>query len=901
MFFQQNADSLGVRGLNACQQLQHTPLTSDVEPFVTDDGVLTLRYRNLWLHHPQHPAKEAEAAVASLPPSGAKHRVYVVVGMGLGYLPQCLLNTLQQSQQSITGQTAATQQSQVVIYEPFADILRFVLEHVNLTPLLANPSVSMFTEFLPLLQHLRQLTKTSPGYQVEVLMLPAYGQLLGETTYQHLARQIYEMEGESKIRQQAHYANAQTWLTHTLANTPALQGLYPLEALKSQYCHIPALVIQHYPGLSEQLPLLSTLQNKVILIVLPCAVPMLQQAGIAPDLVVVWDTTPPIHEGDWQALHVVLPVWAHPDWFTLPVQGRWVASSQDTPALHHWLEQCYADPLDALPAMRSALVLGCYMAAWLGCHALLVMGAEAWENPLAPAMEVAGYAGLGHLASGHNSGRHHGSPTRFQVSAATYDTLRELGHFADTLPPSMERLISVNPHSIALPGFTATGLEQALNWANLPVVYKALYPLRRPFPLGMGDKMLREGLRAMARGIRLLTDLLGEVYTEDAIAEHKPDSMSRYRQLRSAWESLWAEHPLLRFELSLPSYLQPSPLHASNAQHVPAHQIIRLDLPAQQVVPLLEQALEVLHNRYVQWSELLVAAAPQSQLQPQSQPQHLQQNLYDPNFYDQNPDDQHVDLLAEFAPAQLPATGTNATGDAPVYTPAELLRLVNSPTDPTDATVLNADPSSPLSQGTTPVVVPVITPLAEVLMTHRPDWVVVFDDCPGMGLYVEWLIDMIGHGRLLYVLTPGNSNAAGLRLAVDNAADNTATPEQLTSSSTLPLKKMQAMLPVLKRGRYAHTGVHGGVHGSGQADNPSTSNTGASNTSANNSAKALHAQLAMLPKDGKVLWCYGRAPEALSQLPPEVNQVLPTSPVWQGQTDRWTLVLSDASKSAFAA
>jgi hypothetical protein len=582
MFFEQNARSMGVRGMGTLHTLSQEPIPNYIEPYTTQDGFLTLRYQGIWLHHPEQALLEAEAAVKALCQAGAD-RVHVLVGLGLGYV----LQTLYEASDGI-----------IVVYEPYVDLLRFVLEHVNLSAILASSRVYLVTDAPTMAGQIRQLFQLGLITHLDVVMLPAYGKLLGEAAYNQLARYLYELEGEYILQLRSRHRYGQQWLAHVLDNTSILAGAFPFEGLKGQYSHLPALVVD--PGPSLDVIALHAVQSKaIVLATLPAAIRLLH-AQLPPDFVLIWDTEPvptallqALTQSSIPGLQVILPVWAHHSWFTLTDMGRWIVSDQTVPEFHHWLETVYGEPLEALPVCRSTLTLGCHLMAWMGCESISLIGTQ-WETP--PDFN-------GQLVPVENN--------RYAVTPDVYYTLRELTDFAQQCPVSVEKLSLIEPLPVNLPGFVVQTLLESKPWDNLPPIYKALYPLRSAFATGKSQPVLTALEQAIKRFIALC-DTLSTVDTTDAT----------YFSARAELESLLAQHSLIRFTvggLCRHWLQQPAEAMSHDALHQSRVQLTTLldhALFQHQVQPLLRESEVPLQSPSVhypsQWMGHTVTGSPET-------------------------------------------------------------------------------------------------------------------------------------------------------------------------------------------------------------------------------------------------------------------------------------------------
>jgi hypothetical protein len=514
MFFEQNVRSVGMRGVQAVQAVGQLAVPQHIEPFTTRDGLLTLRYRGVWLHNPNHALLEAQAAVNALAQPGA-NRVHVVLGLGLGYVLQQLFDS---------------SEGVIVLYEPFTDLLRFVLEHVNLSHLLAQPRVYLVTDPTDLMDTVRQLMTGGVVDAVDVMMLPAYATLLGEAQYNRLIKGLYELEGERLMTEHSAQTHGLQWLRHVVANSDQLQGAFPLEALKVQFAHIPAIVItaddaepDNPYGLVAQLPLLHTVQPKAIIIALAHTVPMLLAQGILPDFVVVWDADPhPELMHHTVGLQLVLPVWANPDLFLAEGFTRWVMNTQQHPPFHHWLDMLYGEPLDALPACQSAVAVACQLAHWMGCKSLTLAG----FSGSAPSEYTGQWVTLPTLDTDQN-------PVR--VTAPHYFMQQALTAMVPRLTNRGMALYYTGPQTMPIEGFEHVPLADAQPWEDMPPVYKALYPLRSCFPGGMAVKLLPQALQAAEQLLQTCQVL------------QAPADTPLFWQSRCNAEALVAAQPLIRF------------------------------------------------------------------------------------------------------------------------------------------------------------------------------------------------------------------------------------------------------------------------------------------------------------------------------------------------------------------
>lgn len=366
MYFESNCQALLSTHAQHAATVEQLRATLPITEFALSpcpDGGYTLLYRGVALHDPQNPLSEAEAVIAQQATLTAD-RVHVVLGLGLGYLLEAL------SQKS---------PGQIVVYEPDAALLRFVLENVDLAHLLSLPRVALFCEQQDFLVYLRK--KLYSQYKLDILTLRGSAALLAQEI-QPLMEQITRMElfrvQDFKTGQHFH----QKWIQQFFDNAPHFAAMSTLDGLVDSFKDKPALVISRGPSLDAALPQLRALADAVVLIAVGGALHRLHEHGITPDFALFYDANgmkEQVHglpETYLRQITFVMSPFTQPAVFDMPSRGKLLMLAQNNTQFVDFLDGALQRKHCRLGGGGTVSIIGFQLAQLMGCNPIALAGQD---------------------------------------------------------------------------------------------------------------------------------------------------------------------------------------------------------------------------------------------------------------------------------------------------------------------------------------------------------------------------------------------------------------------------------------------------------------------------------------------------------------------------------------------
>ena len=271
MYWSQNAQALSnQQQLELLQILEQTASTPDATLIQTIAGDFTLLYRDIYLHNPQGAVSEA-SLITQKHCKPAIGRAHLILGIGLGYLVEAVY-------QHSPGQ--------LIVYEPDLNLLKFVLENVDLSEYLNSGRMTITSNISQMLAALREYTASEDP--LDILVIPGYAQLLHAEIpplMDALFQMVEERIRDFKTGQHFH----QQWTRQFFQNLPYFPQTAPFSAIQEVYSGKPALIIGRGPSLDQALEDIAILKDSMTLIAAGSALHRLHQANITPDMAVFYD------------------------------------------------------------------------------------------------------------------------------------------------------------------------------------------------------------------------------------------------------------------------------------------------------------------------------------------------------------------------------------------------------------------------------------------------------------------------------------------------------------------------------------------------------------------------------------------------------------------------------------
>ena len=272
--FQKNLEAIKIKNPKLAERLEKIDINSitGIEVLEAESKDLVISYKNTPLHSTIDPAREAKTTWnRTIKTELKKNDIQIVFGLGLGYLfKRAFVNS----------------ESKIFIMEPFIEVMRFVLEHVDFSNELSDSRVFITDNVGDIYDKLQK--EYLSGDKVEFLFLNQYA-LINQQLLQDLTTKTFEIvEGrgnnDSTIFKLNYY-----WIQNFLKNMTYFPNTRPLGFFEGKFADKTALIIAAGPSLADDLEKIKNNQDKFVIIAVGRAFKTLVKAGIIPDFTIFAD------------------------------------------------------------------------------------------------------------------------------------------------------------------------------------------------------------------------------------------------------------------------------------------------------------------------------------------------------------------------------------------------------------------------------------------------------------------------------------------------------------------------------------------------------------------------------------------------------------------------------------
>lgn len=272
--FQKNLEAVRIKNPELAERLEKIDINSidGIDVLEAESNDLIISYKNTLLHSAIDPVREAKTTVnRTIKNELSKNDIQIVFGLGLGYLFK---------------RAYVTSESKIFIIEPFIEVIRFVLEHVDFSNELSDKRVYLTDNVGDIYNKLQK--EFLSGDRIEFLFLNQTA-ILSQELLQNLTlktSQIMESRGndENTI---FHLCNE--WTHNFVLNLVKFPEGRPLGFFEGKFTDKTALIIAAGPSLSEDIEKIKENRNKFTIIAVGKVLKTLLDADIIPDFAVFAD------------------------------------------------------------------------------------------------------------------------------------------------------------------------------------------------------------------------------------------------------------------------------------------------------------------------------------------------------------------------------------------------------------------------------------------------------------------------------------------------------------------------------------------------------------------------------------------------------------------------------------
>lgn len=273
--FEKNIKSLKEKNPSLAKKLKEIDIESLVEiigVYEANSKDLIISYKDEMIHDMADPVREAmftwnKQIKGELKPKD----IQIVYGLGLGYLfKRAYINS----------------NSRIYLYEPFIDILRFVLEYVDFSAEFSDERVTIFSSIDEIIEKLSN--EYLQGDRVEFLFLNSYAKL-ATNELMTLTGKTVDICQSRGIDQNTIFSLCKLWTLNSIKNINHYKECTPASYLSNKFSQKTAIILASGPSLRENFEKIKENRDKFVIIAVGQAIKFLQAQDFVPDFMAFAD------------------------------------------------------------------------------------------------------------------------------------------------------------------------------------------------------------------------------------------------------------------------------------------------------------------------------------------------------------------------------------------------------------------------------------------------------------------------------------------------------------------------------------------------------------------------------------------------------------------------------------
>jgi len=272
--FKKNLDTIKNTNPTLAEKLEKIDINSieGIDVFEAESGDLIITYKNIPLHSSIDPVREAKTVWnRTVQTELKKNDIQIVFGLGLGYLFK---------------RAFVSADSKVFVYEPYIEVLRFVLEHVDFSAEINESRVYITDNILDIYSKLQNEFLT--GDRVEFLFLNDFAQA-HQTLLTDVTTKAFEIIQGKGSDENTIFKLNKLWLLNFFANAFGFDKARLINTLENSFEGKTALIASAGPSLADDIATIKQNREKLVIFSVGRAFKPLVNAGIIPDFTVFAD------------------------------------------------------------------------------------------------------------------------------------------------------------------------------------------------------------------------------------------------------------------------------------------------------------------------------------------------------------------------------------------------------------------------------------------------------------------------------------------------------------------------------------------------------------------------------------------------------------------------------------
>lgn len=338
-------------------------LTNKIDLIETNLKESNLSYNGIPLHCQEGAGIEAQKVFAEY--TNTPSSMHVLFGMGLGYLfKECCTKS----------------KGKVFLYEPNLEILKFILEVVDLSEELSKRNVFIASD----------LAKFKPLYGVNYfhkvnfnfLTLDSYKNILYPEQILEIKKKIEFINSTCQMNIEENIKRGQSSLEAVLKNLTRTFNSIPLMALKNIYKGQTALIISKNLSLDHNIETIRKNRDRVAIFCTPSACEKMVNNDIHPDFINIIgdaDCSKELTNVNLSKVNLIIEPYAHNTAYILNAKQNFILPSKLSEANNYWASLTGVDN-DECTVYGDDLYAAIASAKMLGFSKIILVGQEATET-----------------------------------------------------------------------------------------------------------------------------------------------------------------------------------------------------------------------------------------------------------------------------------------------------------------------------------------------------------------------------------------------------------------------------------------------------------------------------------------------------------------------------------------
>lgn len=271
-------------------------------------GGSTFRHKGIYFHSRYNPRNEAALQAEEL--AGKKPDWVFLFGLGCGHLMNALIEK---------------GLKKVIVFEPSLEILKGVLENIDLSGAFSEEKVFLTAEMHSAIEKLRSETEGFDSLLVysTTPYKSAFPDELADFT-----NRIHNAHITNQVGIKTDMKSRGAWIENYLSNLKSLPSAPPIDVLRGAFKGVPMIIAGAGPSLKKNGELLKEFKGKAIIVAAITSYKPLLKLGVVPDFVIASEMVDlpeyfTFGEDD-KKTRLILGELSHPNMFERDVKGKFV-------------------------------------------------------------------------------------------------------------------------------------------------------------------------------------------------------------------------------------------------------------------------------------------------------------------------------------------------------------------------------------------------------------------------------------------------------------------------------------------------------------------------------------------------------------------------------------------------